>query len=376
MVALNLPGIFGIAAAALALSLLVKIALSPANDPTGKALLLVFVAGLLGMAVNSLYFLFGLHLQWPHFSFLWIFLMAWIGPALWCYTARVLGLAVEPLAGRARWHWLPGIVLQLALLPYLLQSGAGKIATINNPDARWMFLGLYLFIYLQIAAYVLLCQRAMAGHRARIAQTEEKAELRTDLTWINVACYGFAGFVALDGIVPHLQLTPPGSAFSMAMALYFVIIATVFHASAHGRVYPFITAKTRADAKYSNSSLRDDTAQYYLGKLEQLMREQQPFLDSELSLDKLAAALKLHPHYLSQLLNDHVGKNYHDYINEQRIAHARGLLLAQPQLPIVEVAIACGYNNTNSFYNSFRRFVGMKPTEFRQQGGSNAAPSV
>ena len=138
-------------------------------------------------------------------------------------------------------------------------------------------------------------------------------------------------------------------------------------------MYPFVTAKTRADPKYANSSLRDDTARHYLGKLEALMNEQQPYLDSELSLDKLAAALRLHPHYLSQVLNDHIGKNFYDYINERRIGHARTLLLEQPSLPVVDVAIVCGYNNKNSFYNSFRRFVGMTPSEFRQQGRTGTA---
>ena len=58
---------------------------------------------------------------------------------------------------------------------------------------------------------------------------------------------------------------------------------------------------------------------------------------------------------------------------ERRIAHARRLLVKQPELPVVDVAIACGYNNKNSFYNSFRRFVGMTPSEFRQK---NIAPGA
>ena len=83
----------------------------------------------------------------------------------------------------------------------------------------------------------------------------------------------------------------------------------------------------------------------------------------------------LHPVCLLSMavwwLNDHLGKNFYDYVNEQRIAHARKLLVERPELPVVDVAIACGYNNKNSFYNSFRRFVGVTPTEFRQQSGKS-----
>src|SRR5690606_36984452 len=134
--------------------------------------------------------------------------------------------------------------------------------------------------------------------------------------------------------------------YTMALALYLTIIVAVFHATAHGRVYPFVgTRSDGKEARYAKSSLRDDTAQHYLGKLESLMRDTQPYLDSELSLDKLAAAARIHPHYLSQVLNDLVGKNFYDYINEHRIAYARKLLVEQPALPIVDVAVACGYNN-------------------------------
>ena len=366
-VTLNLPSVFGIAAASLALLLFAKVAAGTASDRIGKYLLLLFIAGLFGMAVNSLYFLLGLHLVWPHASFLWLFLMAWIGPALWFYTRRTLGLSQFPLDWRFFWHWLPGILLQLGMLPYLVLPGAAKIEFIRSDTARWIFLGVYLSIYFQIAAYVLLCQRALLRHRAQMAGTPEKKELRADLNWISLVCHGFAGFVFMDGVVPHLHLTPPGASFAVAMALYLFIIVAVFHATVRDRVYPLIEGKAGVDPKYANSGLRDDTAQHYLAKLEHLMRDEQPHLDSELSLDKLAALIRLHPHYLSQILNDHVGKNFYDFINEHRIAHARKLLSEAASMPVVDVAIACGYNNKNSFYNSFRRFVGMTPTQFRQR---------
>ncbi len=362
---LNLPAVLGIAAAALALLLFIKVATSPAADRTGKNLLLVFVAGLLGMALNSLYFLLGLHLVWPHFSFLLLFLMAWIGPSFYFYAGRVLGLGMFPLGWRSAWHWLPGVVLQLGMLPYLVLSAEAKLDFIYD-TGRWILLAIYLSIYAQIAAYVWLCQRALRQHRAALTAAAEK-ELRVDLDWINIVSYGFVAFVFMDGVLPNVPPLRPFVSYAVALTLYLVIIAVVFHATTHGRVYPFGGDKARADPKYANSGLRDDTARHYLGKLQQLMQDEQPYLDSELSLDKLAGLVRIHPHYLSQVLNDHLRKNFYDFINEHRIAHAKKLLAEERGLPVVDVAIACGYNNKNSFYNSFRRFVGMTPSEFRQQ---------
>ncbi len=371
MILLNLPSVFGIAAAALTLLLMVKIGYTPSADRTGKWLLQIFLCGLFAMTLNTLYFLLGLHFVWPNASYLYVFLMVWIGPAFWFYTARVLGLGVVPFSWPGLWHWVPGIVLQLLLIPYAMLPGQAKIEFLTGGTGRYFFAPGFLFLYVEIAVYLLITQRALTRHRELIAQTPEKEELRVDLDWIILVIYGLAGFLFLDGFVPHLRLLVPGLSFSAAMALYLVMIVAVFHATIHGRVYPFINDKARTDPKYVNSGLRADTAQHYLGRLAQLMRDEQPHLDSDLSLDKLAGLLRIHPHHLSQALNDHLGKNFYDYINEQRIAHARALLLDQPDLPVVDVAIACGYNNKNSFYNSFRRFVGMTPTEFRTQAAKS-----
>jgi AraC-like DNA-binding protein len=373
MILLNLPGVFGIAAVAVALMLMVKVAYTPASDRTGKYLLQIFLGGLLAMALNSMYFLFGLHLTWPNLSYLYFFVIVWIGPAFWFYTARVLGLGVAPFAWPSAWHWIPGIVLQVLLIPYTFMPGAAKLEVLTGRTGVYFpfFVVAYLFLYVEIAVYLLITQRALTRHRALIALTPEKEELRVDLAWINLVIYGLAGFLFLDGFVPNLRLFVPGLSFSVAMALYLFIIVAAFHATVTGRVYPFGNPMARSDPKYVNSGLRDDTAQHYLGKLDRVMREEQPHLDSDLSLDKLAGLVRVHPHHLSQALNDHLGKNFYDYINEQRIGHARKLLAEQPDLPVVDVAIASGYNNKNSFYNSFRRFVGQTPTEFRAQAAKS-----
>jgi AraC-like DNA-binding protein len=299
-----------------------------------------------------------------------VFVISWTGPAFWFYTARVLGLAMQPFAWPSAWHWIPGIVVQLLLLPYSLLAGAAKIEILTGDMGRYFFT-VYLFLYIQIAVYLLMTQRLLTRHRELIALTPEKQELRVDLDWITLVIYGYSGFLFLDGFVPNLRLLVPGLSFSVALALFLFIIVAVFHAIVYGRVYPFINEKARSDPKYVNSGLRADTAQHYLGRLEQVMQQEQPHLDSDLSLDKLAGLVRIHPHHLSQALNDQLGKNFYDYINEQRIAHARKLLVGQPDLPVVDVAIASGYNNKNSFYNSFRRFVGMTPTEFRAQAAKS-----
>jgi AraC-like DNA-binding protein len=93
------------------------------------------------------------------------------------------------------------------------------------------------------------------------------------------------------------------------------------------------------------------------------------FLDCDLTLRTLAGMLKLRPHHLSQILNEQLGKSFYDFINEHRVVHAKGLLTANADtaMSILDIAFASGYNNKVSFYNAFRRFVGMTPTRYREE---------
>jgi AraC-like DNA-binding protein len=106
------------------------------------------------------------------------------------------------------------------------------------------------------------------------------------------------------------------------------------------------------------------------------MRDQKAFLDCDLTLRTLAGLLKLRPHHLSQILNEQLGKSFYDFINEHRVAHAKELLAANADaaIPILDIAFASGYNNKVSFYNAFKRFVGVTPTRYREEKNALSIP--
>lgn len=372
MVTLNILGILGIAAASLALLLIVKVSLFRTSDKAGKTILLIFLFSLLAMALNSLYFFLQIHLIWPQVSFLPIILMAWIGPSLYFYVKRVTDNCNFSFKWRRVCHWLSGILLEALLIPYFLLSADKKIDFINSELGKIIFTNIFLFIYLQILAYVYLCHRSLSSFKNKYSAAPNES-LNINLNWISVVCYGFVLFVIVDGILPHTPLSISGMMYVASMSLYLFVICVVFYAMGQGRVYPVVASWKTSRSKYSNSGLRHDTSLYYVEKLNQLMREENFYLDSDLSLRKLATQLGLHPHHLSQILNDNFKINFYDFVNQLRVDHAKKLLLGQPNLAIIDVALASGYNNKNSFYNSFKRFVATTPSEFRK---NSSPPSL
>lgn len=96
-----------------------------------------------------------------------------------------------------------------------------------------------------------------------------------------------------------------------------------------------------------------------------LMETEQPFLDPYFSLGDLAHQMSLPQHHCSYILNEYVGKNFREWVNERRvnffIEHYPSLITSQT---IVSIALASGFKNKNTFYSAFEKVTGQTPSEY------------
>lgn len=84
-----------------------------------------------------------------------------------------------------------------------------------------------------------------------------------------------------------------------------------------------------------------------------------------LSLNWIARSLQCNPDYLTRLFKKTMGVSIVDYIVEQRLRHARHLLVAST-LNISEISRSVGYDNPDYFTQVFRRNEGITPRQFRR----------
>jgi len=82
--------------------------------------------------------------------------------------------------------------------------------------------------------------------------------------------------------------------------------------------------------------------------------------------DDIAAAAHFSPGAFSRFFKARTGKTFHDFVTELRIGRACRLL-AEQEMNVTEVALACGFANVASFNRSFRRMKRVNPTEFRKR---------
>ena len=102
--------------------------------------------------------------------------------------------------------------------------------------------------------------------------------------------------------------------------------------------------------------------------LQHFMEKQKPYLDSQLTLQKLATLSDIPAYRISDILNKHIGVNFFDFVNRYRVEEwKRQIMDASPSTTIQEVAFQSGFNSKSSFNAAFKKHTGQTPSEYRAQ---------
>lgn len=97
-------------------------------------------------------------------------------------------------------------------------------------------------------------------------------------------------------------------------------------------------------------------------------------LSQELSIRKLAAQAGVSPAHFRRLFQSAMGMPPHRYVMHARLEHARDLLM-QTDLPILHIALECGFSTQSYLTAAFKAAHATTPAEYRTRaGGSRGRP--
>ncbi|MDQ6530522.1 helix-turn-helix domain-containing protein [Flavobacterium sp. LHD-85] len=103
-------------------------------------------------------------------------------------------------------------------------------------------------------------------------------------------------------------------------------------------------------------------------KLEKAMEKEQYYMESDLTLDKLAKLTSLSKYHISETLNHFVNKPFYTFINEYRIEHVKEKLKSLSEknssINILELAYEAGFNSKSSFNRYFKEITSYTPREY------------
>lgn len=120
-----------------------------------------------------------------------------------------------------------------------------------------------------------------------------------------------------------------------------------------------------AKKKYGRVQVTDSEQQNLYLRLDAYMRQDKPYLSSELKLSDIAAHLDSSTVKLSQLFNVYLEKNYYDFVNQYRLEEFKRRL-DTPQYKnytVLALAEECGFKRS-AFFAAFKKSEGMTPTEY------------
>jgi len=299
----------------------------------------------------------------PHFYYTANPAMLMWGPLLYLFVDALLHDHFE-MSWRKWLHFAPGLLALLMLLPFLLTTGtSAKVelihATIdtrrNNLHELVSEIGMYhIILYLTATLVIHL-------YPSRPARANYK------VLFIAVAFMATAMTLHLNALRDPEALGFMAASIASSLLIFFVFISTFSSSKSVENVSDILR-----EQRYLRSTRLQLVDQNEIAvKLQRIMEEQEPYLNSNLRITDLARKLSLNGPQLSEFINRHLSTNFNSYINDFRVEKAKQLLTDEPHMDITNIAYDSGFNSISSFNTAFKKKTNMTPGHFRKQNAEN-----
>lgn len=104
------------------------------------------------------------------------------------------------------------------------------------------------------------------------------------------------------------------------------------------------------------------------GRVTEAMMERRLWQREGLGIAQLATELRTQEYLLRRAINQHLGyRNFNDFLHDYRLREAAGRLESPSDraLPVLTIALDCGYGSIGPFNRAFKARFGVTPTQYR-----------
>ena len=118
--------------------------------------------------------------------------------------------------------------------------------------------------------------------------------------------------------------------------------------------------------KYKKTNISRELVTKVKKQLEDLMLNEKPYLNPTLTLSDLAEWVHISNNQLSQILNESIGQNFYDYVNQYRLKHFLEIR-GNPKYKhytLLSLAYECGFNSKTTFNAFFKKSMGKTPSAY------------
>ncbi len=124
----------------------------------------------------------------------------------------------------------------------------------------------------------------------------------------------------------------------------------------------------KKESLFVDKGQRDDKHTSLFNKIEQVVEEEQLFLNDSLSIHELGVKLNMNSKYLSEAINQQEDLNFNKYINAKRINYAKSLITDDDysNYSIEGIAKESGFRSKSTFNTTFKKITGLTPTQYKK----------
>jgi AraC-like DNA-binding protein len=271
-------------------------------------------------------------------------------------------------------HFIPAVAFYISFLPMYLLDEQAKIRLISNAFFNHHYIvppAFYIFAVVHILAYLFFSERILLEHAKNIKNNFSFIE-NLNLNWLK---YLLIIFIVLWFTFAIRVFYPSRLIWNISA---FLSLLTMYIVGYFGYNQPIIFQESMIDTKsafikeekkkYASSSLTENEITEYLKKIRTLMNTEKLFLKNDLKIGDVSEKINLPVYYVSQVINEKLGKNFYDFINEYRVDEVKKRFAdtKYDYLTILAIGFESGFNSKTAFYSAFKRKTGMIPSEFKK----------
>jgi len=287
---------------------------------------------------------------------------------LYCRTA----ITGSPLNYSDLLHFLPLAICYLLNFDIVLSSEKA-LSFVRMPETvEFRHTITKLVFYGQMVVYILLAVRLISFYQAKARQT--LSSYNPDIfKWLWSLIVFTAVVWALSTLFYFLKLPQAIITLSyllLVLLVYLVAIVqwrnpSLFHVR---QLDAELAASNQPESnRPSEGVLDEDMRSKFLSLVQNQVKDQALYRDSDLTLATLAETVGINVHHLSETLNLQGGKNFNQFINEYRVAEVCQQLKNKSDRKLVDLALDAGFASRSSFNAIFKKFTGKTPSLYRRQ---------
>ncbi|MEL7268169.1 MAG: helix-turn-helix domain-containing protein [Bacteroidota bacterium] len=303
--------------------------------------------------------------------FLQLELVFGFGPSLYIYTKSLTDSSYR-FTPRQWLHFIPVVLEFVFYRTSWFRTGAIQLSGTPSSWENWVFLSVQWGGFLSVVLYLSISIFLLVKYKKWVREHFSNLERRR-LHWYEkaVVAYGIFWLVWILFQISDIflfQQTLKPYYFNLGFIIVAILtlwIALQGYAAKQNETAGFLGDLNRFPKRQQDASQLESIAE----TLQTIMDEKQYYLDSDLTLSKLSKLTTIPDRDISRALNHVLNVNFHEFVNDYRVATFKSnLQLAElSHLSLLGIAMESGFGSKSTFNLVFKAKEGITPKQYLQK---------